>query len=438
MVLLARLAASTLLWAQHEPVAIYTSAGLSLHNGSSPTFATSAWWFNNSQPPFVEAFNVSESGESTWRYAAAPTAGLPMMQVAMARHADAAGAGRVDVVAVQTQFADGGGEPAECVVLGWSSLAAGGAPAWSHRIPACWTLLSEGDNLRQVAISDDGSTAALAAVVTDAGGEERAALFVYDAQTGALVRSTQLPPADDAGPVALSGDGSVVAWSQGGVAQVYDTRSGAARGAPEAFGWAIQAALSADGGFLASGGQGFGRVYRWDAGARNYTLAFEVDPSGPAAWQAASVALSDDDGCSGAAAGGLAAFAFARAADSRQVRVLVYALATGKQLVDFLPPANAYLETSATLRASGNYVAVAQWGDRGELPTLAVLSAAAGGPEWNATTPGSMDGLELVRDAAASGPARDVLYLAAAGKAISDNVAGFGGDAFAWRIEVDV
>ena len=49
MVLLARLAASTLLWAQHEPVAIYTSAGLSLHNGSSPTFATSAWWFNNSQ-----------------------------------------------------------------------------------------------------------------------------------------------------------------------------------------------------------------------------------------------------------------------------------------------------------------------------------------------------------------------------------------------------
>lgn len=120
------------------------------------------------------------------------------------------------------------------------------------------------------------------------------------------------------------------------------------------------------------------------------------------------------------------------------MRVLVYALATGALLIDYLPPANAYLETSATLRASGNYVAVAQWGDRGELPTLAVLSAAAGGPVWNATTPGSMDGLELVRDAAASGPARDVLYLAAAGKAISDNLAGFGGDAFAWRIEVDV
>jgi hypothetical protein len=72
------------------------------------------------------------------------------------------------------------------------------------------------------------------------------------------------------------------------------------------------------------------------------------------------------------------------------------------------------------------------------VPTLVVLSTAAGGAVWNATTPGSMDGLDFVRDAAASGAsaARDVLYLAAAGKAVSDNVPGFGGDAFAWRIDV--
>jgi hypothetical protein len=426
-------AASKLLWAQHEDVAIFTSAGLSLHHGAAPTFATSAWFYNNSAPPFVEAFNASESGESTWRFAAPASLGLPMMQVTMARHADSGSAGRVDVVAAQAQFGDGL-EPEECYVRGWSSLAASGAPAWEHHIPRCWTFTAGGDQYRQIAISDDGSTAAFSAVVIDANGTEQAALLVYDAQSGALVRSAKLPPADNAGPVALSGDGSVLAWSQGGQARVYDAISGAPRGAPEVFGWAIQAALSDDGVWLASGGQGFGRVFKWDG--LNYSEAHNVVPSGPASWQATSSALSTD-GCSGAAAGGLAAFSFARAGDSLQVRVLVIALASGALLVDYTAPANAALQTSATLRASGNYVAVAQWGDRDEVPTAVLLSAVAGGPVWNATTPGSMDGVDVVLDAGASGPTRDVLYVAVAGKHESDNVLGFGGDAYAWRVEVD-
>ena len=430
----ARGAASKLLWSQHEDVAIYTSAGLSLHLGTAPTFATSAWFFNNSLPPFVEAFNTSESGESTWRFDAPKSLGLPMCQVTMARHADSGSAGRVDVVAAQAQFGDGL-EPEECYVRGWSSLATSGAPAWEHRIPSCWTYTAGGDQYRQVAISDDGSTAAFSAVVIDADGTEQAALFVYDAQAGTLVRSAKLPPADDAGPVALSGDGSVLAWSQGGRAQVYDARSGAPRGAPAVLGWAIQAVLSDDGNWLASGGQGFGRVFKWDAQTRNYTEAYNVVPSGQVSWDTTSVALSVD-GCSGAAAGGLAAFAFARATDSLQVRVLVIALASGALLVDYLAPANAALQTRATLRASGNYVAVAQWGDRDEVPTAVLLSTATGGPVWNATTPGSMDGVDVVLDTGASSPLRDVLYVAMAGKHESDNVVGIGGDAYAWRIEV--
>jgi hypothetical protein len=44
-------AQSTLLWNQHEDTAVYTSAGLSLKKGTTPTFAT-ATWLNN--PIYVE------------------------------------------------------------------------------------------------------------------------------------------------------------------------------------------------------------------------------------------------------------------------------------------------------------------------------------------------------------------------------------------------
>lgn len=44
-------AQSTLLWQQHEDAAVYTSAGLSRHKGTTPTFST-ATWLNN--PIYVE------------------------------------------------------------------------------------------------------------------------------------------------------------------------------------------------------------------------------------------------------------------------------------------------------------------------------------------------------------------------------------------------
>ena len=47
-------AQSVLLWQQHEDAAVYTSAGLSLHSGRSPTFSTATWL---NQPVFVEVSN---------------------------------------------------------------------------------------------------------------------------------------------------------------------------------------------------------------------------------------------------------------------------------------------------------------------------------------------------------------------------------------------
>lgn len=42
---------SVLLWNQHEDTAVYTSAGLSRHQGTTPTFATATWL---NQPIYVE------------------------------------------------------------------------------------------------------------------------------------------------------------------------------------------------------------------------------------------------------------------------------------------------------------------------------------------------------------------------------------------------
>lgn len=76
-----------------EELAVYTSAGLSRHAGTTPTFATATWL---NAPIFVETFNVSDNGGNIWAYAST-SKGLPTFQVDMARHADANGVGKIDV-----------------------------------------------------------------------------------------------------------------------------------------------------------------------------------------------------------------------------------------------------------------------------------------------------------------------------------------------------
>ena len=118
---------STLVWTQSEQYAVYTSAGLSRHKGTTPTFAT-ATWLNN--PVMVETFNVSDNGGNIFAYQSTST-GLPTFQVDMARHADSFGVGKIDTVAAEAQFVP----PSTCQVFGWSSLSSNSTPAWAINVP---------------------------------------------------------------------------------------------------------------------------------------------------------------------------------------------------------------------------------------------------------------------------------------------------------------
>ena len=124
-------AASEPFWAQHEPEAVYTSASLTLH-GAAPFFATSTWL---NDPEFVGVFDTgTPDGSNDWAYSA-PAGNdkqLPAWQVVQARHAGAAGVGRVDTfAALGTWFA-----PYECRVFAWSS-AGNATPAWTFSLPNC-------------------------------------------------------------------------------------------------------------------------------------------------------------------------------------------------------------------------------------------------------------------------------------------------------------
>lgn len=67
---------ATLLWTQNEPDATYTSAAISLHGAAAPpTFATATSGLST-WPVMLEIYNVSDSGENVWSYAAVSTAGL--------------------------------------------------------------------------------------------------------------------------------------------------------------------------------------------------------------------------------------------------------------------------------------------------------------------------------------------------------------------------
>jgi hypothetical protein len=195
---------------------VYTSAGLSRHAGTTPTFATATWL---NAPIFVETFNVTNSGGNIWSYASTST-GLPTFQVDMARHADAVGVGKIDTVAAEAQFVP----PSSCQVFGWSSLSSSSTPAWAINVTNCDSSLLYDDD-RFIDISDDGSTVGFSGVVQK-GAQSVPTLWVLDGQTGA-VRFTKTAPTS--GPVQLSENGTWVAWTQGDSVLVFNGITGAQR-----------------------------------------------------------------------------------------------------------------------------------------------------------------------------------------------------------------
>ena len=92
---------------------------------------------------------------------------------------------------------------------------------------------------------------------------------------------------------------------------------------------------------------------------------------------------------------------------------------------------NPSLQENPTLRLDGDYIAVSLWGNDGDVPTVVLLKKDSDTPLFTYVTPGSMFAVDLNVVAGSGG---DVIYLAAAGKAVPANTMGNGGNAFGWKI----
>jgi hypothetical protein len=195
----------------------------------------------------------------------------------------------------------------------------------------------------------------------------------------------------------------------------------------------VMAEISDSGDYVAFAGSDVS-IYKWDPTNKQYSLAYSPQPT-PGTWYATSAAISSDG--SGKAEAELVAIGWIDAS-ALQARVTIFSMVTGALLTDYLSPTNTALQTYPTVRMSGNYAGVCLWGDNDDVPTAVVLSAVAKAPVFTYTTPGSMFGLDIVRDASGSTPTTDLIYFTVAGKHTPANVMGNGGDAYAWSIKVPV
>ena len=402
---------ANLLWQQNEPDATYTSAAISLHGAAPPTFATATSGLDT-WPVMLEIYNVSDSGENVWSYAAVAD-NATSFSVAMARHTEGQGAGAVDTV-----IAEGDADAAnDSWLRGFASLGSG-TPAWSLRVPNC-RLVSG------LTISDDGSAAAISAYLIDAAtGNTYPQLLVVDAQSGALRVNITRSVGDPGGPVAITSTGSWVAFTQGDSVFIYNATSGALRGEAIDMGWNTAAQLTDSGDEVVFSGQDAAQFWVWNNASGVYELQQSIVPSGPTPWFSESCAVSSNSPTFGP----LAAFGWI-SASILQARVTVYQVSTGLLLADYTTLLNAQLQTSAAVRMDGDFAAVALWGHDDDVPTAVLLQANVSDPIFTYVTPGSMSGVDV-----ALGSSPGEVYFSVAGRHVPANQMGKGGDAYTWLI----
>lgn len=353
--------------------------------------------------------------------------------------------------------------PSNCYVRAWSSLGAGtytllfctrvtcaslvacsaltttlprsaantnGSPSWQYNVTNCdSSLLYDSD--RYIDISDDGSTVAFAGFTT-VGKATSAQLWVFDGQSGKLRFNKNLGSAQGVGgPVQCSENGTWIAWTSGDSVVILDGVTGQTRDTIQ-MGWNTQAQISDSGDYVAFAGQDSAFIYQWDAANKQYKQAF--NPAVTGTWYSISAAISSDG--SGKAGGELVTFSWIDA-EALQARATIFSMVTGSLLTDYTTPKNAQLQTSPTVRMSGNYAGLCLWGDNDDVPTAVILSAGSSTPVFTYVTKGSMFGVDIVHDTTASTPTADVLYFTVAGKSTPANVMGNGGDAYAWKVTVN-
>lgn len=417
-------------WNQNLQYAVYTSASVARHRtntsgGTTPTFSAATWL---NPPIYVEAYNVSDSGENIWNFQATSTQAT--FQVDMARHTDSIGVGAVDTVAAEANFVP----PSSCNVYAFASTGAraNGVPAWNFSVPECDVGLLYDQNL-MVDFSDDGSTVAFAAYANGTYSGKivtTARCYVFDGQTGRLRFTYDLGPtvAPSDGGVSVSDTGAWVAYTNGAQVYVLDGTNGKLRDLVN-LNYGIAAVISATGDYLAAASPSDGFVYTWNAAQSQYLLNKTLTP-GNGSWYPESLAISSFDTT---ANGELVSFGWIDDT-ALQARITIHSMVTGELLTDFYTVANAKLQTVPTVRSDRDFTGAIFWGDSGDVPTCMLFKAGSSKPVYGYITPGSMFGVDVVVDTIT--PTETTVFLVAAGKHVPANEFGNGGDAFAFEITV--
>jgi len=305
-------------------------------------------------PIFVEAYNVSDSGENVWSFSDSRHGSS--FNAEMARHTETTSAGTVDTLASDIP------PPGtfECAVYGFSSLG-NGKPVWSLKIASNCSLYSS-------SISDDGSFVAISAGLDIGAPKLAPVVWGLNGQTGHVLWTVG---GDDAsqygGTVKVSAKGNYVAYSRADdTVEVLSASTGSVRGASVSEGWNTPAELSDDGSYLAFSGQDTASIYTWDPSSSAYSLKYRVTPSGSTPWYSVSTSISSDG--SGVEDRELVCFGFGTGT-FRAARVIIASMVTGKVLSDWTSPTNDQLQTNVNLKMDGKYCGVSLWGDRDDVPT---------------------------------------------------------------------
>lgn len=414
---------ANLVFQQNLSTAVYTSAALSRHATSDLLTFGAGTWLN---PPIgIEVYNVTSSGTLEFTYTVADKSSVFQMDSARHNIGDTVDAGAVDMFAAESLFSG----PGVCTVNAFISAKQSSSPAWNFSLNNCQDYLLY-DQTRMLDASDDGTTVAFAAYVTQ-DGNATARLYVFEGQTGATRFVFNLGPTVPigSGGVATSESGAWIVYCNSPNVYIIDGKSGAVRATLPLYWGGVAPSISDTGDYVVLPDQDSMLIFLWNAAKSTYVLTDTVVPSGPTQWypmdlSVATIAGGAQYACMGWIIG-----------SSMQARVTIYSLADGTMVSDYTSPVNTNLQTSATVRMDQNYCGVALWGDSGtgdNVPTSVLLQAGTDTPVFTYVTPGSNFGLDVLL--AKTVGANDIVYLAVSGKATPANEVGNGGDAFVWEI----
>jgi hypothetical protein len=432
---------SKLIFHESESEAVYTSSSILRHGNSN---ALDSLRFVAAQdfraPNGAEALQLDATQQ--WSYTQTPPSPEAILKTrsVSARHIDAPASGTVNTVVAQLlqQPLGNGTLSSTCTLMGFDDAATGpnAAPAWTYTVGACETQIDFGIEL--VAISDDGSTAALSVLanITNASGELElvAQLHAVDTATGKalFVHTVPHPTMYFLNKVSMSRKGEYVGYTVGQMAYIVQ-RNGTLRTPPfQLEGVYAHMTLCPMGVFIASG-LADAHILMWNSTSGRYDPHFVV--SGNGNWFVHDHAISVNGG-GGHPDGCLVTVSWMRN-DVLQVRLTLNALVSGKQFWDYqTPPAVSQYQNAAKVSMHLNYVAVALWGDVNPTtpnPQILLFDDQHSTPIASYTTPGSMYAVDVLalRPASRNTTGDDTVFFCASGKHYHANLNGDGGDSFA-------